>query len=356
MNQGRLSSDNLFFESRLLSDSVEVGVENAFQKVFITGGAGFIGANLVKYLLDRGGFDITVYDDLSSGSRTNLNRAINDSKQKGNVELIEGNILDSDRLNTAVKDHKTVIHLAANTNVVESLKSPEKNFSVNVTGTFNVFVAARKNEVKRVVFASSNAAVGEQKPPINEKVLPEPISPYGAGKLCGEALCSAYYHSYGLEAVRLRFSNAYGPYSTHKTSVVVKFIKRVKQGKALDIYGDGNQTRDFVHAFDICQAIYLVTSRDPAKLNAARTPASMTFQIASGEETRIKDLAKMVSGLGVSTHHTASGIRYSNPRKGEIRRNFSDIARARQSLNYNPAIRLKQGLAMTWEWFNGRKR
>ena len=210
------------------------------QRIFITGGAGFIGANLVKYLLDKGGYAITVYDNLTGGSKENLGMAVTDSKRKGTVRFIRGDILNKKRLSTALKGHTAVVHLAAHTRVVESLKNPSKNFAINSTGTFNVLEGARKSKVKRFIFASSNAAVGEQIPPINEKMIPKPISPYGATKLFGEALCTAYFYSYGLQTVSLRFANAYGPYSDHKTSVVAKFIKRVKQGKPLEIYGDGS--------------------------------------------------------------------------------------------------------------------
>ncbi|MGD9015727.1 MAG: GDP-mannose 4,6-dehydratase, partial [Candidatus Omnitrophota bacterium] len=225
------------------------------RKIFMTGGCGFIGANLVKYLLDRDNYDIVIYDNLSTGSQQNLERAISDSQKKGTVKFIRGDICDKTKINSVIRGNHTIIHLAAHTRVVESVKSPQENFQVNAIGTFNILEASRYNRIKKFIFASSNAAVGEQIPPINEKMIPRPISPYGATKLYGEALCLAYYHTYGLRTACLRFANAYGPYSEHKTSVVAKFVKRAKAGKSLEIYGDGKQTRDFIHAQDICQAI-----------------------------------------------------------------------------------------------------
>ena len=149
------------------------------QRIFITGGAGFIGANLAKYLLDREGYDITVYDNLSEGSKENLDKAIAESGHNGKVELIRADILDFDTLSMAIAGHDAVVHLAAHTRILESLKDPKENFRVNIIGTFNLLAAARKNKVKKFVFASSNAAVGEQKPPINEKMVPKPLSPSG---------------------------------------------------------------------------------------------------------------------------------------------------------------------------------
>jgi UDP-glucose 4-epimerase len=320
-------------------------------RVFITGGAGFIGANLVKFLLDRHCCDITVYDNLTCGSGRNLERAIKDSKQKRKVKFIKGDILDFNKLNKAVKSHNVVVHLAAHTRVVESLENPKENFTVNAIGTFNVLEAARKNKVRRFIFSSSNAAVGEQVPPINEEMIPKPLSPYGAGKLYGEALCSSYFHSYGLKTVSLRFANAYGPYSEHKTSVVAKFIRRLREGKPLEIYGDGKQTRDFIHAQDICQAIYLCLTNSYSPINQLTThqltnhPWGEVFQIATGKETKIIDLAHMINQLA---NGSKGNIAFKSVRKGEIRKNYSDITKVRKLLGFMPEIKLGNGLKEMW--------
>jgi len=307
------------------------------QRVFITGGAGFVGANLTRYLLEKSDSDITVYDNLTTGSKVNLDAAIADSGQKGRVKFIEADILDFDSVNRVIVGHDSVVHLAAHTRVLESVENPREGLMINSVGTFNVIEAARKQDISKFVFASSNAAVGEQIPPINERMIPKPLSPYGVGKLYGEALCSAYYHCYGLNTVSLRFANVYGFYSDHKTSVIAKFLKRIREGKNLEIYGDGKQTRDFIHAQDICQAIGLILTRrdDYSKLWGE------VFQIATGVETAIIDLAKMLVNLTGSSEQI---ITFTSAMKGEIRKNFSDITKAREILGFSPQMKLETQL------------
>lgn len=307
------------------------------KRVFITGGAGFIGANLVKYLLDRKTFDITVYDNLSACSKANLDKAAADSVRNSGVKFIQGDILDFDALADAIAAHDAAVHLAAHTRVRESIQRPQEHLAINSTGTLNVLEAVRRQRVDKFVFASSNAAVGEQIPPINESMIAKPISPYGAVKLYGEALCSAYYHSYGLKTVALRFANAYGPYSDHKTSVVAKFLKRVREGKTLEIYGDGEQTRDFIHAADICQAIYLAITHNDSDM----TPWGEVFQIATGLETRIIDLARMIVSLVGSNEQ---GITFGRQIKGEIKRNYSAINKANKQLGFAPEVKFIDGI------------
>lgn len=315
-------------------------------RLLITGGCGFIGANLCEYLLSKGGFELRVLDNLSTGRQEYLEQV--QRRTGGKVELIRGDVRDREIVDGAVKWADAVVHLAAKTSVVDSLRAPEEVFQVNVMGTLNLLEACRKHGIERFVFASSNAAVGGQEPPIDEKKVPAPLSPYGASKLAGEALCSAYFGSYGIKAIVLRFANVYGPYSDHKTSVVAKFIRQAKNGEPLVIYGDGSQTRDFVHVRDVCQAIELSLSYEP------KGASDLVFQIGSGVETSLLQLVELIETLARDGRISLPPVRFAGQRPGEIVHNFSDISRAKERLGYWPKLELEAGLADTWRYFSGK--
>ncbi|MBT4511380.1 MAG: NAD-dependent epimerase/dehydratase family protein [Chloroflexi bacterium] len=300
-------------------------------KVLITGGCGFVGVNLLHYLYEKH-CTIRILDNLSTGKKEYIDRL----PLAESPELIMGDIRNKENVGEAVEGMDAIVHLAAHTNVIESLENPEDSWDINVTGTFNLLEACRKNGVEEFVLASSNAVAGEQTPPINESKIPQPLSPYGASKLAGEALCSAYYHSYGLKTTILRFSNLYGPFADHKTSVIAKFIELARKEIPFTIYGDGNQTRDFIHVDDICHAIYLSLTN--------QTSHGEVFQIARGKETTINELVEIlnkIAGKNIRTIHEPE-------RKGEIRRNYSDIGKAREVLGFEPQVELKEGLMQLW--------
>lgn len=315
------------------------------QSILITGGAGFVGANLVRYLLEQGGYRVTVFDNLSTGSRENLDRAIADSQKRvSGTFFIQGDILDADRLTETMHGQDRVIHLAAETQVRESIRNPRPHLEVNAQGTLNVLEAARLTGVRGVLFASSNAAAGRQEPPIHEGQIPCPMSPYGAVKLYGEALCTAYYHSFGLPTAVFRFANVYGPYSLHKTSVITRFFSRIYERKPLEIFGDGLQTRDFVHAYDVAQGLELALHRPPND----EAVWGQIFQIATGVETTIRDLAEAILRL---KDRDGSSMVFRPPVAGEVRRNVSDIAKARRVLGFEPRMNLGEQLPLLWRWY-----
>jgi UDP-glucose 4-epimerase len=218
---------------------------------------------------------------------------------------------------------------------------PELDVETNALGEFHVLEAARKSEtVNRLVFASSNAAVGEVEGAVDEERIPEPLAPYGASKLYGEALCSVYWHTYDIHTTSLRFANAYGPYSGHKTSVVPKFLRRAKQGKDLEIYGDGEQTRDFIHSEDIARVI--------GRALEGGHPGGEVFQVATAQETRIKDLAEWIREIA-GDHGQSIDVHHTDPRPGEIRYNYSSIEKVSEMLGWEPRREFRPSIESLWE-------
>ena len=302
------------------------------QTILVTGGCGFLGTNLVEYLCERG-HKVRILDNLSTSCRVwkSDSQPLADS-----VNLVVGDIRYGETAARAVQGVDAIVHLAAHTSVVDSVKNPGENWDININGTLNILEACRQYGVERFIFASSNAAVGEQSPPVDETKVPHPASPYGASKLAGEALCSTYHHSFDLKTICLRFANCYGPHSEHKPSVVAKFIRLVKEGEPLVIYGDGNQTRDFIHTSDICQAIEL----------SLTTPDSRgeVFQIASGLETSINELVELIKKISGKNPQ----IVHQPERRGEIQRNYSSINKARVVLGFEPKIEIRDGVKELW--------
>jgi UDP-glucose 4-epimerase len=319
----------------------------------ITGGCGFIGVNLVKHLLDENkDHRIRVVDNLSVGRREDL-ASVGEfteiaKKEIGGggpdrLELVVGDIRDAELAMTACQEADVVIHLAASTGVIPSIEDPRADCMDNVVGSFNYLEGARANGISRFVFASSGAPLGEQDPPIHEEMASHPMSPYGASKLAGEAYCSAYHGSFSLDTVVLRFGNVYGPYSYQKNSVVAKFIKHILASERLSIYGQGNQTRDFIYANDLVQAILLAMVKPGI--------GGEVFQIATHKEHTVFEVAEKLNQLAEKHLDRKSDIVFENERKGEIRRNYSDIRKAIKMLGFEPQYDLKEGLEKTFLWF-----
>lgn len=304
--------------------------------VLITGGCGFVGVNLaasISQSYDR----VRVLDNLSIGSLDALKAVWPGGEDTADLEFLQGDVRERRDVEEAVRGVDAVVHLAAQSGVATSIEDPGFDHSINVLGTLNVLEASRRSGVQRVVFSSSNASAGEQLPPVTEAGTPRPISPYGASKLAAEGYCSAYNEAYGLETVALRFANAYGPHSTHKTSVIARFLSKVLADAPLTIYGDGSQTRDFVYIEDLCQAIGLALDEAP----------SGVYQVGTGAETSVNEL--------ISTLETISGKElakeYVPIRRGEVKRMFLDITKARKQLGYEPKFVLSKGLERTYRWF-----
>jgi len=300
--------------------------------VLVTGGAGFIGSHLSRLLVERGD-RVRILDDLSIGT---LAYAPDVPR-----ELVRAPLADAEAVRAAVDGADAVVHLAARAGIADSVTDPLGTFAVNVDQTLRLLDAARRAGVRRFVFASSNAAVGDQEPLADESALPHPASPYGASKLAGEAYGQAYAATYGLPACALRFSNAYGPCSLHKQSVVAAWLKAARRGDALTIHGDGEQTRDFVYAGDLAAAIV-------AALDARDTAvAGEVFQVGTGLETTLNTLATTLA----SVLERPIEIRHGPDRAGDVRRSVSRVDKADRVLGYRAAVPLADGLARTARWF-----
>jgi UDP-glucose 4-epimerase len=320
----------------------------------VTGGCGFLGTSLIRSLMDEGGHGVRVVDNLTVGDRDDLAVAADfvegdpeapgPMDSDGPVELLVGDITDEDLALRAAQGADVIVHLAANTGVMPSVEDPRADCRANVFGTLNYLEAARHNGVGRFVFASSGGTViGEVEPPIHEEMAPHPVAPYGASKLAGEGYCSAYFQTFDIGTVALRFGNVYGPLSGHKNSVVARFIKRATSGEALEIYGDGTQTRDFIYIGDLIRAIRLSATTEGV--------GGETFQIATNAETTVREIAdRLIPALAEAGIEDVE-VRHTDARRGEVRRNFADTSKAKRLLGWQAEMDLDEGLRRTVAWF-----
>lgn len=301
-------------------------------KVLVTGGAGFIGSNIV-HLLVAEGHGVTVLDDLSSGYRCNLDPF-------PMARFIEGDIRDPQAVSRAVAGAEVIFHLAASVGNTRSIEHPIEDSEINVIGTLRVLEAARRTGVRKVVFSSSAGIFGELKTlPIRGDHPVEPDSPYGASKLGAEKLCLAYAKLYPLECVCLRYFNVYGVNQRYDAygNVIPIFAHRMWHGLPVIIFGDGEQTRDFVNVRDVAQANYKA---------ALSTGISGAFNVASGTRITINRLAALMceaSGIQAT-------IKYGPPRRGDVRHSLADISAARAAFGYEPTVGLAEGLAEYMAW------
>ena len=301
-------------------------------KVLVTGGAGFIGSNLVKQLLHDGN-DVAVLDNLMSGYRENLDPF-------PDVRFIEGDVRDAAVVSDVMKDVEVVFHLAASVGNKRSIDHPLTDAGINVIGTLTVLEAARQAGVRKVVASSSAGIFGELKTlPIREDHPVEPDTPYGSTKLCMEKLCLAYAKLYPMEAVCLRYFNVYGPNQRFDAygNVIPIFAFKMYGHEQLTIFGDGEQTRDFVNVRDVVQAnIKAALSRG----------VSGAFNIGSGTRVTINhlvELLKNVSGIDAA-------VVYGEPRPGDVLHSLADIGAARSAFGFEPSVSLEDGLREYMEW------
>jgi nucleoside-diphosphate-sugar epimerase len=306
-------------------------------RYLVTGGAGFIGSNIVDELVRRN-HEVVVLDDLSTGNESNL------SSVRGKIDLRIGSITDLATVQSAVKGADYVVHLAARTSVPRSVKDPLDTNFVNIDGTLNVLVAARDAKVRRFVYAASSSAYGETPTlPKTEFMQPEPISPYGVTKYVGELYAQAFGRTYGLENSSIRYFNVFGPRqdpTSQYSGVLSRFMFAVIQNQPPVIYGDGEQSRDFTYIDNIVD--------ETLRACDAKDASGKVFNGGTGARITLNQVIKLLEKI------TGKKIqpKYDPPRAGDIRDSQADISLARKILGYQPIVQFEEGLRRTWNWYS----
>ena len=297
-------------------------------KFLVTGGAGFIGKYLIVELL-RDDHNITIFDNFSSSSKNDVVHLL-----ENGVNLVTGDILDYDLLLKSMSNYDFVIHLAAQTSVEQSIVDPETTIDINVEGTVNVLKSCVKTNVKGLISTSTAAVYGSSPTPISETSQPNPISSYGASKLVTEYNLQAFSRFFGLNCISLRLFNVYGNGQSTDAGVIRKFLKNISEKIPLEIFGDGTQTRDFVHISDVIQAFYCAIRNIEAKRGEV-------YNIGSGTATSINELASLL----ISSKGKDLQVIHKPALEGEIKDSKADISLAENDIGYSPHVPLSDGLA-----------
>jgi len=307
-------------------------------RFLVTGGAGFIGSNIVEELLKRGYF-VRVLDNFSTGKKENLDFT-------SSLQVIEGDIREKRNLQKALKGINVVLHQAALRSVPRSVDDPLSTNEVNITGTLNLLFEAKKAGIKRVVYASSSSVYGDSKLlPQKENQKTSPISPYAASKLAAEDYSRVFSKTYGLETISLRYFNVFGPRQSTESkyaAVIPKFIECVFKKEPMEVHGDGLQSRDFSFISKVVSANILAALAPP---NVAKE--GEVFNIACGESHSLLDIIKILEKI---TAKKLSRI-HTKPRAGDVRKTWADISKAKKLLKYKALVDFEEGLSRTFKWF-----
>ena len=302
----------------------------------ITGGAGFIGSHIAAALVGQGN-QVRVLDNLSTGSRNNLAHLYD------GVELLEADLTDADAVAAAVQGVDCVFHQAALASVPRSVEEPLATHAACVTGTLQLLSAAQKSGVRRVIYAASSSAYGDQVHGAKRETdLPAPLSPYAAAKLAGEHYCHAFFKTYGLETVVIRYFNVFGPRqdpASEYSAVIPLFVTAMLRGKAPHVHGDGTQSRDFTYIDNVVHGNLLASQ--------AKEVAGKTFNIATGKQITLLDLIEAINDvLGSSITPT-----FGPPRAGDVHESLADISSARNCLDYEPTVSFEEGLRRSIDYY-----
>ena len=307
----------------------------------VTGGAGFIGSHIAAGLM-AGGARVRVLDDLSTGHRENLEEI------GGDLDFIEGSVADEALLKKVLDGVEVIFHEAAIPSVPRSVDEPRQTHVASVDGTFSLLVAARDARVRRVVYAASSSAYGDQPTlPKVEQMLPDPLSPYAVAKLVGEYYCQVFSRVYGLETVSLRYFNVFGPRQdpgSQYSGVVSRFISSLLSGEQPVIYGDGEQSRDFTYIDNVVAANLSAASSEGA--------SGKVINVANGLRITLNELLAELKDLTGKQDVTAD---YKEPRVGDVRHSLADITLARKFLNYESKVDLREGLQRTIDWWKSSR-
>jgi nucleoside-diphosphate-sugar epimerase len=304
----------------------------------VTGGAGFIGSHIASALASAGA-RLRIIDDLSTGYRENLEEI------KGEVDFVHASLADEKSLRKALEGVELVFHEAAIPSVPRSIENPRQTHIASVESTFSLLLASREKKVRRIVYAASSSAYGDQPTlPKVENMLPEPLSPYAVAKLVGEHYCQVFTRVYGLETISLRYFNVFGPRqdpSSQYSGVISRFISALLGGERPVIYGDGEQSRDFTYIDNVVDA----------NLKAAETARGIgeVINVANGERITLNQLLEELKVLTGKSDVVAD---YREPRAGDVKHSLADISRARSLLGFEPHVDLRTGLQLTIDWWS----
>lgn len=305
--------------------------------VLVTGGAGFIGSNIVDALLDDGGFRVRVLDNFATGLRSNLQHC------KADIEMVEGDIRDVETVEMAVEGIDCILHQAALPSVPRSVRAPNTSNEVNVGGTLKLLTAAHNAGVKRLVFASSSSVYGDSDVmPKDESMTPNPKSPYAVTKITGEYYVRVFASLYGMQTASLRYFNVFGPRqdpTSQYSGVIAKFISAALNSEPFVVYGDGQQARDFTYVDNVVRA-------NVAALKADHLDG-VVMNVACGGQVSLLEMIEELRGIT----GTVGELRFAEPRAGDVKFSQAAIEVARKTLGYEPSVSFREGLERTVEWY-----
>ncbi len=306
------------------------------KKVLVTGGAGFIGSNLVRRLINEG-MKVRVFDNFSTGKRENL-KDIYDR-----IDLVEGDLRDFALVIEATKDVEIVFHEAALPSVIRSVKAPITTNDANITGTLNLLEAGRINNVRKIIYASSSSIYGDSLYfPKKEDMIPNPMSPYAVSKIAGEHYMRVYHRLYGIDTVILRYFNIYGPYqdpTSEYSGVIAKFITAFLNNKPITVFGDGEQSRDFTYVDDVVEANSLAANADiPGEI----------LNVAGGNRNTLNQMIDILKSIFDKKDYE---VIYNQPRPGDVRHSQAEVAKIGKKLNFKAKTTFEVGLKKTVEWY-----